>query len=107
MSQMSSNSASGFDLPLSLALAGLAIVTVGSWFTQLLAQFPPRTLGSSLTAVGFGLGSVAALIAVIIAVIKLVRCPPARTGRSLVLTAVGLLASFPAIVFGVATLVGA
>jgi hypothetical protein len=104
MDETSSAATTTFAPTLSRALSIAIAVAVGSWILQFIVRFPPRSRGAGVTALGLVLGSTAALIAVAVAIVFLIRHPASRTWRNVLLTVVGVLASLPALVVGVSFL---
>jgi hypothetical protein len=69
-----------------LLLLGLAmplILAAVAWFVQLLARFPPRSVGASLTAVTFLAVPLIEIVAVPAAIATLIRYPESRTVANL------------------------
>jgi hypothetical protein len=105
---MSQTSATRTSLgrPLSLTLTVAVVVSAGSWLLQLLAQFPIGSLGAGLSALGFILGSIVAVVPATVAIVRLIRHPAARSLRNVLLTAFGAIVSLPALLAGVVFLSG-
>jgi hypothetical protein len=75
-----------FSPPLLWGLvAPLALATL-AWFLQLVARFPPRSVGASLTAVTFFAAPLIEIVAVPVAIVTLVRRPQSRTAMNVFLT---------------------
>lgn len=76
---MSTASQSKFSPLLLLALVAPLLLSAAGWLVQFFARFPPRSLGTSLTAVTFLAAPLIELLAVPVAIATLVRRPESRT----------------------------
>lgn len=86
-----------FGVLLTLALAVPVVVAVGAWCVQWLLRFPPRSPGMFLTALALGVGWMAEIFPVPIAIARLIMYPSLRTRRNVVLTIVATLFLLPGI----------
>ena len=83
---MSSAIRSKFSPVLVLGLVAPLIVAAMAWFAQLVARFPPGSLGASLTAVTFLAVPLVEILAVPVAISTLIRRPESRTAANVSLT---------------------
>ena len=86
-----------FSPPLLLGLVTPLILATAAWFVQLVAKFPPRSVGASLTAVTFVAVPLIEIIAVPVAIATLVRRPESRTPTNVSLTIICSLILFVAV----------
>jgi hypothetical protein len=75
-----------FSSPLLLGLVTPLILATVAWFVQLVARFPPRSLGASLTAVIFLAVPLIEILTVRVAIATLIRRPESRTATNVSLT---------------------
>ncbi len=75
-----------FSPPLLLGLVTPLLLSTAAWFVQLVAKFPPRSVGASLTAVTFVAVPLIEIVAVPVAIATLIRRPASRTAMNVSLT---------------------
>ena len=75
-----------FSPPLLLGLVTPLILATAAWFVQLVAKFPPRSVGASLTAVTFVAVPLIEIVVVPVAIATLIRRPESRTATNVSLT---------------------
>ena len=83
---MSSAIQTKFSPPLFWSMVTPLLLAASAWLLQLVARFPPRSLGASLTAVTFIAVPLIEIVAVPIAIVTLVRHPQSRTATNVSLT---------------------
>ena len=94
---MSSAIQTKFSPPLLLGLVTPLILATLAWFVQLLARFPPGSVGASLTAVTFLAVPLIEIVAVPVAIATLIRRPESRTAANVSLVVLCSLVLFVAV----------
>ena len=95
-----SNAAFGFLLRTFLLLP--AFLAIAAWLAQWLMQFPPRSLGIVLTAVGFMLSLIAGIVPVAVALRRFVRSPLSRTPGNIAFVVIACMPVALGVVFIIA-----
>jgi hypothetical protein len=94
---MHSTSQTKFSSSLLLGLVTPLILATVAWLVQLLARFPPRSVGASITAVTFLAVPLIELVAVPTAIATLIRSPESRTVANVSLVILCSLVLFAAL----------